>query len=86
MRDGKPSAAKAALGKAIAKAGPWLSLQGPCGLPAVCAARSRPTPRLVSSANRVRPFVHCFQAMARSRRLIPWSTSREPEGVWQKLK
>src|SRR5215470_4986936 len=41
--DGKPSAPKAALGKAIARAGLLLSRQGPCGLPAVCAARSRPT-------------------------------------------
>jgi hypothetical protein len=35
-----------------------------------------PTPRLVSSANRVRPLFHCFQAMARSRRLVHWSRAR----------
>ncbi len=69
-----------------ADSGLLLSRQGPCGLPAVCAARPRPKPRLVSSANRVRPSFHCFQAMERSRRLIPWSSSRNSEGVWQKPK
>ena len=74
------------LGRAIVSAGLLLSRQGPCGLPAVCAARSRPTPRRRSSANRVVPRFHCFQAMARSRRRVHWSRSRNIDGVSQKSK
>ena len=54
-REARPSEAKKALGSAMVSAGLLLSRQGPCGLPAVCAARSRPTPRRRSSAKRVRP-------------------------------
>ena len=70
---GRASARKA-FGRAMVSAGLLLSRQGPCGLPAVCAAKSRPTPRRRSSAKRVRPRFHCFQAMARSRRLVHWSS------------
>ena len=58
-------------GRAMVSAGLLLSRQGPCGLPAICAAKSRPTPRRRSSAKRVRPRFHCFQAIARRRRLSP---------------
>jgi hypothetical protein len=64
--------ARKVLGNARARAGLLLSRQGPCGLPAACAARSRPTPRRRSSANRFRPRFHCFQTMARSRRAVAW--------------
>ena len=57
------------VGSAMASLGLFASRHGPCGLPAVFAARSRPTPRRRSSAKRVRPRFHCFQAMARYRRL-----------------
>ena len=78
-REGRPSAASEALGNARVRAGLLLSRQGPCGLPAVCAARSRPTPRRRSSANLVRPRFHCFQGTARSRRLIH---SSSPRNTW----
>jgi signal transduction histidine kinase len=39
-----------------------------------------------SLAKRVRPRFHCFQAMARSRRLIHWSSARSTDGVSQKPK
>ena len=77
---------KKAFGNAMVSAGLLLSRQGPCGLPAVCAARSRPTPRRRSSAKRVRPRFHCFQAMARNRRLVHSSSLRSTDGVWQKPK
>src|SRR5438270_10181553 len=60
----RPSGPKNAIGMAILRAGLFASRQGPCGLPAVCAARSRPTPQRRSSANRVLPRFHCFQAIA----------------------
>src|SRR5271168_3800766 len=85
-REGRPSAASEALRNARVRAGLLLSRQGPCGLPAVCAARSRPTPRRRSSANRVRPRFHCFQGTARSRRLVQWSSPRNTDGVSQKPK
>src|ERR1700678_3845865 len=85
-REGNPSVAREAFENAMAGAGLLLSRQGPWGLPAVCAARSRPTPRRRSSANRVRPRFHCFQGTARSRRLVHWSSPRNTDGVSQKPK
>src|SRR5947207_7236470 len=52
----------------MARAGEFAMRHGPWGLPAVCAARSLPTPRLRSSRNRVRPRFHCFHTTDRSRR------------------
>jgi hypothetical protein len=72
----RPSELKKAVGNAMVSAGPLASRQGPCGLPAVCAARSRPTPWRRSSANRSGPRLHCFQAMARNRRLVHSSSAR----------
>src|SRR5215831_1290995 len=54
----RPSEAKKRFGIAMVSAGLFASRQGPCGLPAVCAARSRPTPQRRSSAKRVRPRFH----------------------------
>ena len=85
-REDRPSAARAAFGNARWRAGLLLSRQGPCRLPAVCAAKSRPTPRRRSSANRVRPRFHCFQGTVRSRRLVQWSSPRNTDGVSQKPK
>src|SRR6266498_773142 len=68
--DGRPSEPKKTIGIAMVSAGLFASRHGPCGLPAVCAARSRPTPQRRSSAKRVCPRFHCFQAMARNRRLV----------------
>jgi hypothetical protein len=48
--EAKPSEPKKAFGSAMASAGLFASRHGPCGLPAVFAARSRPTPRRRSSA------------------------------------
>ncbi len=48
--EAKPSERKKRVGRAMASAGLLLSRHGPCGLPAVWAARSRPTPRRRSSA------------------------------------
>src|SRR5690242_9933067 len=84
--EAKPSALKNAIGMAMVSAGLFASRQGPCGLPAVCAARSRPTPQRRSSAKRVSPRFHCFQAMARNRRLSHWSSVSNTDGVWQKPK
>src|SRR5437879_7617257 len=80
----RPSGPKNAIGMAILRAGLFAGRQGPCGLPAVCAARSRPTPQRRSSANRVLPRFHCFQAIARNRRLSHSSSARNTDGVWQK--
>ena len=52
---------------AIERAGLRLMCHGPCGLPAVWAARSLPTPRLRSSAKRVFPLFHSFHWKQRSR-------------------
>jgi hypothetical protein len=84
--EAKPSEPKKAFGSAMVSAGLFASRHGPCGLPAVFAARSRPTPRRRSSAKRVRPRFHCFQAMARNRRLVHSSSARNADGVWQKPK
>src|SRR6476620_4319996 len=73
---GKPSEANEAFGNARAKAGLLLIRHGPWGLPAVGAASAASTPSLVSSANLVRPRFHCFQAMARSLRLVHCSRAR----------
>jgi hypothetical protein len=62
--EAKPSEPKELFGSALVSAGLFASRQGPCGLPAVCAAWSRPTPRRRSSAKRAGPRFHCFQAMA----------------------
>ena len=48
--EAKPSERKKSVRSAMASAGLLLSRQGPCGLPAVRAAKSRPTPRRRSSA------------------------------------
>ena len=48
------------------------------------AARSRPTPRRHSSAKRMRPRFHCFQASAHRRRLIHWLSSRSTDEVSQR--
>jgi hypothetical protein len=85
-REGRPSAAKDAFGNAMARAGLLLIRHGPCGLPAVGAARATSTPRLISCANLVRPRFHCFQATARSRRLAHCSRARNTVGVSQKPK
>src|SRR5438128_2032424 len=79
--EARPSEPKKPVGSAMVSAGLFASRQGPCGLPAVCAARSRPTPRRRSSANRVGPRFHCFQATARNRRLSHSSSARNTEGV-----
>ena len=84
--EAKPRDRKNAVGMAMVSAGLFASRQGPCGLPAVCAARSRPTPQRRSSVNRVGPRFHCFQAMARNRRLSHSSSLRNIDGVWQKPK
>src|SRR5260370_137667 len=84
--EGKPRERKKPIGIAMVSAGLLLSRQGPCGLPAVCAVRSRPTPRRRSLAKRVRPHSHCFQATARNRRLVHSSSARNTDGVWQKPK
>ena len=44
-REGKPSPAKDELGNAMARPGLLLIRHGPCGLPAVVAARAASTPR-----------------------------------------
>ena len=67
----------------MANAGLLLSRHGPWALPAVCAAKSLPTPRRRSSAKRVRPRFHCFQAMQRKPRLTHRSSLRNTDGVWQ---
>ena len=85
-REGRPSAAKKAFGNAMTRAGLLLIRHGPCGLPAVGAARATLTPRLISCANLVRPRFHCFQAMARSRRPVHCSRARNTVGVSQKPK
>jgi hypothetical protein len=63
--EAKPSEPKTLFGRALVSAGLFASRQGPCGLPAVCAARSRSTPQRRSSAKRAGPRFHCSQAMAR---------------------
>ena len=85
-REGSPSAANEAFGSAMVRAGLLLILHGPCGHPAVWAARSAPTPWAISSANLVRPHRQCFQAMARNRRLVHCSSSRNVDGVSQNAK
>jgi len=72
--------------KAKLRAGLRLRRHGPWGLPAVCAARSLPTPRRRSSAKRVLPRFHSFHWKQRSRLRIHESRSRSTEGVWQKPK
>src|SRR6516162_6568389 len=85
-REGRPSEVRKAFGRAMWRAGLLLSRQGPCGLTAVRPARSARTPERRSSAERLLTRFHCFQAMARSRRLSHWSRSRNTDGVWQKPK
>jgi hypothetical protein len=46
---GSPSAAKKALGSAMERAGEVAIRHGPCGLPAVCAARALPAPMFILS-------------------------------------
>jgi hypothetical protein len=60
--EARPSDRKNAIGMAKVSAGLFASRHGPCGLPAVCAARSRPTPQRRNSANRVDPraFKHGY--------------------------
>src|SRR4051794_3050025 len=82
--EGRPSDLRTALERAMFSAGLWLSRQGPCGAPAVCAAKSWPTPRRRSSAKRVRPHLHCFQAIARKRRRTHSSRLRNTDGVSQR--
>ena len=84
--EAKPSELKKLFGRAMVSAGLFASRQGPCGFPAVCAARFRPTPRRRSSTKRAGPYFHCFQAMARNRRLSHSSSLRNTDGVWQKPK
>jgi hypothetical protein len=84
--EAKPSETKKPFGRAMVSAGLFASRQGPCGFPAVCAARFRPTPRRRSSAKRAGPYFHCFQAMVRNRRLIHSSSLRNTDGVWQEPK
>src|SRR3954468_1245812 len=84
--EGRPSALRTALERAMFSAGLLLSRQGPCGAPAVCAAKSWPTPRRRSSAKRVRPPLHCFQAIARKRRRTHSSRLRNTDGGSQKPK
>src|SRR5258708_8169978 len=75
----RPSDLNKAFDRAMASAGLLLSRQGPRGLPAVFAARARPTPQRRSFAKRVGPYLHCFQTMARSRPLVPLSRSRNTD-------
>ena len=63
--------------------GEFASRHGPWALPAVWAARSLPTPRFRSSANRTVPRFHCFQIADRSLRRIHSSRPSSTEGVWQ---
>src|ERR1700738_3581732 len=51
-REGRPSEAREAFGKARANAALLLSRHGPWGLPAVVAAKARPTSRRGSSTKR----------------------------------
>jgi hypothetical protein len=69
-RERSPSDLKKLVGMAMWSAGLTASRQGPWGLPAVFAARSRPTPQRRSSAKRAGPVFHCFQAMARTGRAL----------------
>ena len=78
---GIPSESKYALGSAIWSPGESANRHGPCPLPAVFAAKSRFTPRLRSSANRVVPRFHCFQIADRSLRRSHFSRSSNTEGV-----
>ena len=78
--EARPSDPNKLFCKAMARAGLFASRQGPCGLPAAFAARSRPTPRRRSSAKRARPRFHCFQAMARNRRLVRFAHPSPPSG------
>jgi hypothetical protein len=75
-RERSPSVLKKLVGMAMWSAGLTASRQGPWGLPAVFTARSRPTPQRRSSAKRAGPVFHCFQAMARNRRLSHSSSLR----------
>src|SRR5258708_39996602 len=84
--EARPREPKKTIGTAVLSAGLCASRQGPCGLPAVCAARARPTPQRRTSAKRGGPRFHCFQTMARSRRLVHWSRLRNTDGVSQKPK
>jgi hypothetical protein len=59
MREGRPSAANDAFGNAMTRAGLLLIRHGPCGLPAVGAARATSAPRLINCVNLVRPRFHC---------------------------
>src|SRR5271169_4805289 len=85
-REGKPSEVKKPFGRAVVSVGLFASRQGPWGLATVRTAITRPTPRRRSSSTRAGPRFHCFQAMARNRRLIHASSSRNTDGVWQKPK
>jgi hypothetical protein len=85
-RERSPGDLKKLVGMTMWSAGLTASRQGPWGLPAVFAARSRPTPQRRSSAKRAGPVFHCFQAMARNRRLSHSSSLRNTDGVWQKPK
>src|SRR5713226_10022804 len=54
-RKHRPIDLKQLIGMAVWSARLTASRQGPCGLPAVVAARTRPTPQRRSSAKRARP-------------------------------
>ena len=83
QQEARPSLARDAFGKAMDNAGLMLILHGPWELPAVCAARSFPTPRRRNAFYRVRPLFHCRHTTARIRRLIHLSTSPNTPGVSQ---
>jgi len=53
--------------------------QGPCGLPAVFAARTLLIPSWRSFAHRCVPRFHCFQIMDRNRRRIHLSSFASSE-------
>jgi hypothetical protein len=76
----KPSEPKKLFGRAMLSARLFASRQGTCGLPAVCAVRSRADARRRSSTNRALPRFHCFQTMARNRRLSRASTPANVAG------
>ena len=62
------------MGIAMVSAGLLLSRQGGLGRQVVSDAAAAQLPK------RVRPRFHCFQAMARSRRLSHWPRLRTPTG------
>src|SRR5207237_6309978 len=81
-----PIKVKAAINRAMPRAGLWLPCHGPPRLPAVFAASSSLTPRRTSSANRLRLVFHCRQKAHRTRLLTHESKRGNTEGVSQKPK